>query len=62
MQPPMNYLHNETLLKDMKEADRIKKRFGWFLLYEGILYKKVFSYPLLRCAISEEGKRISAKI
>jgi len=43
------YLTNGTLLADAKEAEKVKKRSNWFILYEGILYKQSFARPLLWC-------------
>jgi len=51
-------LRDGTLSQDPKEPDFIKKLSKWFLLYDGLLYKRAFSLPLLRCIDLEEGKRI----
>ena len=58
MDPIREYLTDDTLPPDPKEADKVKKRSNWFILYEGILYKKSFAYPLLRCVTLAEGKKI----
>jgi len=54
--PP--YLTDGTLPLDPKEADRMKKRSNWFILYEGILYKRSFAWPLLRCITLDDRKKI----
>ena len=52
------YLTNGTLPSDSKEVVKVKKRSNWFILYEGILYKRSFARPLLRCVTPEDGKKI----
>ena len=52
------HLTDGTLPSDPKEVDKVKKRSNWFILYEGILYKRSFAQPLLRCVAPAEGKRI----
>ena len=39
MDPICTYLANSMLPSDHKEADYVKKRVNWFILYDGILYK-----------------------
>jgi len=58
MDPIRTYLVDGILLVDLKEADRVKQRSNWCILYEGILYKRSFASPLLRCMTLEEGKKI----
>jgi len=36
----------------------VKKMSNWFTLYEGILYKRIFARPLVRCVTLEEGRRV----
>ena len=52
------YLTDSTPAPDPKEADKVKKRSNWFILYEGILYKRSFTSPLLCCVTPKEGKKI----
>ena len=47
-----------TLPLDPKEADKGRKRSNWFILYEGILYKRSFVRPLLCFVTPEDGKKI----
>jgi len=56
--PIRTYLANGTLPADPKEADRVKRWSSWFILYEGILYKRSFAQPLLHCVTPEMGKKI----
>jgi len=58
MDPIRLYLIDGTLHVDPKEAHGMKKRLNCFILYEGILYKRSFAQPLLRCVTPEEGRKI----
>jgi len=58
MNPIHAYLTDGTLPADPKEADHVRQRSNWLILYEGKLYKRSFSRPLLRCATPEMGKKI----
>ena len=58
MEPIRASLTNGILPSNPKEADKVKKRSNWFILYEGILYKRYFVRPLLRCVTPEEGRRV----
>jgi len=49
MDPIPVYLADGTLPTDSKEANRVKRRANWFILYDGILYKWSFMQPLLHC-------------
>ena len=61
MDPLVSYLRDGTLPPDPKDANRIEKA-QCFTLYEGILYKKAFSHPLLRCTTPDEGRKILEEI
>jgi len=58
MDPIRAYIIDGTLPMDPKEADKVKKRSNWFILYEGILHKRSFARPLLCCVTPEEGRKI----
>ena len=62
MDPLLSYLRDGTLPSDPKDASRIRQKAQWFTLYEGILYKKAFAQPLLRCATPDEGRKILEEI
>ena len=52
--PITSYL-KDSILPDSKEADRkLKVRAARFVLIKGILYKRGFSHPYLRCLSSED--------
>ncbi len=45
----ISYLQDETLPADVRETRRIKRLATRYILYEGKLYRKSFTSPLLRC-------------
>ncbi|GKC19210.1 reverse transcriptase domain-containing protein [Tanacetum coccineum] len=49
MTPIFKYLEEETLLTDMKKARAIRRKSWRFAIINGILYKKSFLGPWLRC-------------
>ncbi|XP_026397123.1 uncharacterized protein LOC113291849 [Papaver somniferum] len=52
------YLEEGTLPTDLKQARLIQSKAGRYDLRDGVLYKKSFLGPLLRCLSREEGHRI----
>ena len=58
MEPTRAYLADGTLPSDPKEANKVKKRSNWFILYEGIIYKRSCAQALLWCVTLVEEKRI----
>ena len=58
MDPIRMYLADEMLPPDPKEANRAKRRANWFILYDGILYKRSYARPLLRYMTPEMGKKV----
>ncbi|XP_056691833.1 uncharacterized protein [Spinacia oleracea] len=52
------YKIDGTLPNDSSLAAKIKKKISWFEWWNGVLYKKSFSRPLLRCVTPEKGKGI----
>lgn len=52
------YLEEGTLPTDLKIYIKIQSRAGRYDLRDGVLYKKSFLGPLLRCLSREEGHRI----
>ncbi|XP_026434049.1 uncharacterized protein LOC113331569 [Papaver somniferum] len=52
------YLEEGTLPANLKQARKIQSKAGRYDLRDGVLYKKSFLGPLLRCLSREEGHRI----
>ncbi|XP_038972181.1 uncharacterized protein LOC120104693 [Phoenix dactylifera] len=51
----VNYLQSEVLPDDELESRRIRRQASRFILYEGKLYRKSFTSPLLRCLRPSEA-------
>ncbi|GJV05035.1 reverse transcriptase domain-containing protein [Tanacetum coccineum] len=49
MTPIIEYLRDETLLEDRKEASKLRIKARQYELLEGILYRRSFLNPWLRC-------------
>ena len=49
---------NGTLPSDPQRAKYMKARDAWFVYWQGQLYKKSFSHPLLKCVTPEKGAEI----
>ncbi|XP_026383249.1 uncharacterized protein LOC113278698 [Papaver somniferum] len=52
------YLKEGTLPADLKQARKIQSKAGRYDLEDGVLYKKSFLGPLLRCVSKQEGHLI----
>lgn len=55
MAPIVKYIIEEKLPVDKKEVRRIKCQFPTFIMAYGILYKRKYSLPYLRCISQEIG-------
>ena len=62
IEPYIQYLQNNTLPQDERQAKMLQKKVKWFELYEGTLYKKAYTHPLLKCVTPEEGNYIIQEI
>jgi hypothetical protein len=62
MTPVYNFLANETLPSDQKEAAVIRRRACAYVLLDGILYRRGFSIPLLKCIEEEKVDYILREI
>ncbi|XP_059434486.1 uncharacterized protein LOC132167505 [Corylus avellana] len=58
----MEYLEKGVLPPDRKSAIQFKIRAAWFTMVNGILYKRGFMLPLLKCVSKEEGNYILREI
>ncbi|XP_056690235.1 uncharacterized protein [Spinacia oleracea] len=52
------YKTTGVLPADIREAKKIKKDICWYVIYQGQLYKRAFSLPLLRCLTAYESARL----
>uniref|UniRef100_A0A2N9F122 Integrase catalytic domain-containing protein n=1 Tax=Fagus sylvatica TaxID=28930 RepID=A0A2N9F122_FAGSY len=62
MTPIINYLEDETLPSDPVEARKLKVRCMRFVLIQGILYKRGFSLPYLRCLDKVEADYVMREV
>ncbi|XP_057538103.1 uncharacterized protein LOC130815609 [Amaranthus tricolor] len=62
MGPYVKYLQDQTLPQDENQAKMLQKKAKWFELHEGMLYKKSYTHPLLKCVAPEEGNYILREI
>ncbi|XP_074327805.1 uncharacterized protein LOC141665719 [Apium graveolens] len=56
MTPFINYLEKGELPEDKGKSQRLKAKAAKFILEEGLLYRRTFSSPILKCIGSEEAK------
>ncbi|XP_074377062.1 uncharacterized protein LOC141718582 [Apium graveolens] len=56
MTPFINYLKKGELPEDKGKAQRLKSKAAKFFLEEGLLYRRTFSSPILKCKGPEEAK------
>ena len=62
MTPIISYLQRGILPDDRHEARRLKVRASYFFMLQGILYKRSFSLPYLRCLAPNEAKYVMREI
>ncbi|XP_026384520.1 uncharacterized protein LOC113280087 [Papaver somniferum] len=60
--PIYNYLMKEYLPRDRQDANKIKSKSTNYEVREGILYRRSFLGPLMRCYSQEEGIEIMKSI
>ena len=56
------YLEEGTSPTDLVEARKLKVKFARFVLIQGILYKRGFSLPYLRCLDKPEAKYVMREV
>ncbi|XP_026384061.1 uncharacterized protein LOC113279596 [Papaver somniferum] len=56
--PIHQYLAKGTLPTDVKEARKLESKAAMYRLRDGILYKRSFLGPLMRCLSRTEGRKI----
>jgi hypothetical protein len=61
-QETISYLQNGTLPSEKKSVMQLRMRAGRFTMVNGLLYKKGFTLPLLKCISTEEGNYVLWKI
>ncbi|XP_074374252.1 uncharacterized protein LOC141714643 [Apium graveolens] len=62
MTPIHNYIHTGTLPEEKLQARRLRYQAAMYVDYDGVLYKRGFNQPLLRCVDLEEGHYILREV
>ena len=62
MTPIIQYLLHAELPEDKVEAKRLKHRAARYVLYDGLLYRRGHSSPLLRCLTNEESVEVLKEV
>lgn len=58
----MTYKLTNSLPNDKMTAKKLKREATWFCVFQGQLYKKGLSLPLLRCITAHETTKIIEEI
>ena len=62
MDPIWDYLINELLLEDPKEASKLKTRSARFIVHKGSLYKRGFFTPILKCVAGKDADYVLREV
>ncbi|XP_076957139.1 uncharacterized protein LOC143632528 [Bidens hawaiensis] len=62
MEPIRTYLSSGTLPEDKAEAQKIHHKALWYQIHDGVLFRKSFLGPLLRCVDMEESNYVIREI
>ena len=62
LDPIIDYLRNSKVSEDKSQERKLRIKAIRYIVLEGVLYKKSFSRPLLRCVTREESKEILQSI
>ncbi|KAL2461925.1 Ribonuclease H [Abeliophyllum distichum] len=62
MKEVIAYLTNQSFLDNKEGARKLRRRATKFVLQDGVLYKRGFSHPLLRCITQEEMNYVMKEI
>ncbi|KAM6543399.1 hypothetical protein CsatB_007846 [Cannabis sativa] len=62
MTPIATYLNTEEVPDNRNEARKMRRKAAWYIIVEGIMYKRGFSMPLLRCVTQEEAARLLSEV
>ena len=62
MDPIWDYLVDETLPSDLKEASKLKMRLSRFIIHRGTVYKRGFFTPILKCVGKEDANCVLKEV
>lgn len=58
----MKYLNTSELPRDKEEARKVRNSAESFTVINGVMYKRGFSEPLLKCVLQDEAQYILAEV
>lgn len=62
IQPIIAFLEDQTLPEDKEVAHKLRRRVSHYEIQDGVLYKRNFSLPLLRCTGGENANYVLSEI
>ena len=62
MAPYLEYLTNGILPADRNKARTLQRRAARYILVDGIMYRRGYSMPLLRCVTPEKAKELMKEV
>ena len=58
----LKYMRGGYRPQDINQAKKLQRQASWFCIFQGELYKKSFSLPLLRCVTKAEAQKVIEEI
>ena len=58
----ITYLEQGTLPDNRNDAKRTMRQAARYVMMEGVLYRRGYSMPLLRCVTPDQSKNLFAKV
>ncbi|XP_060962334.1 uncharacterized protein LOC133032417 [Cannabis sativa] len=62
MMPITTYLNTGELSENRNEARKMRRKAARYIIVEGIMFRRGFSMPLLRCVTQEEAGRLLSEV
>ena len=62
MAPYLEYLTNGVLPTDRNKAITLQRQAARYILVDGVMYRRGYSMPLLRCVTPEKAKELMKEV